>query len=323
MKIGHVTLGGHAALAPMAGVADRAFRELCMEFGAGYCVSEMVSSKGISYHSRKSAELMEISEKEHPCAVQIFGTEPETMADAARFALQYHPDVIDINMGCPAPKISGGGSGAALMKHPALCGEIVAAVSQAVGIPVTVKIRSGFDSDHINAVEIAQIAEANGAAAVTVHGRTRDQFYAPPVNYDIIRDVKRAVSIPVIGNGDVTDAESAKRLYESTGVDYIMIGRGALGNPWVFREVNAYLTEGKLLSRPDLDEKLSVLTRHITALVQYKGENVGMREARKHTAYYLKGFKNAAKLRNLAFSMTTLEDLKKLIGEIRTSNCLC
>ena len=321
MQIGKLTLSGYAALAPMAGVADRAFRELCMEFGAGYCVSEMVSSKGIAYHSKKSAELMEISDREHPCGVQIFGTEPDTMADAARFALQYQPDVIDINMGCPAPKISGGGSGAALMKDPVLCGRIIKAVSAAVDLPVTVKIRSGFDFDHINAVEIAKIAEANGAAAITVHGRTRQQFYAPPVNYDIIRDVKRAVGIPVIGNGDVVDAQSAKRLYEYTGVDYIMIGRGALGNPWIFREVNAYLSEGRLLSKPDLDEKLDVLSRHITALVAYKGERVGMREARKHTAYYLRGFKNAAKLRNTAFSMETLDDLQRLIKEIQTNNC--
>ena len=321
MQIGKLTLSGYAALAPMAGVADRAFRELCMEFGAGYCVSEMVSSKGIAYNSKKSAELMEVSDREHPCGVQIFGTEPDTMADAARFALQYQPDVIDINMGCPAPKISGGGSGAALMKDPVLCGRIVKAVSAAVDLPVTVKIRSGFDFDHINAVEIAKIAEANGAAAITVHGRTRQQFYAPPVNYDIIRDVKRAVGIPVIGNGDVVDAQSAKRLYEVTGVDYIMIGRGALGNPWIFREVNAYLSEGRLLSKPDLDEKLDLLSRHITALVAYKGERVGMREARKHTAYYLRGFKNAAKLRNMAFSMETLDDLQRLIKEIQTNNC--
>lgn len=317
MQIGNLILNGYAALAPMAGVADRAFRELCMRFGAGYCVSEMVSSKGIAYNSKKSAELMELSAAEHPCAVQIFGTEPQTMADAARFALQYQPDVIDINMGCPAPKISGGGSGAALMKDPVICGEIVNAVSKAVDLPVTVKIRAGFDSDHINAVEVAKIVEDNGAAAITVHGRTREQFYAPPVNYDIIRDVKRAVSIPVIGNGDVIDAKSAKHLYDYTGVDYIMVGRGALGNPWIFREINAYLGEDKLLPKPDLDEKLSVLSRHITDLVKYKGEYVGMREARKHTAYYLKGFKNAAKLRNLAFSMQTLDDLQHLLSEIR------
>ena len=317
MRIGSVTLPGYAALAPMAGVADRAFRELCMSFGAGYCVSEMVSSKGIAYNSQKSAELMVTSDKERPCGVQLFGTEPEVMADAARFAMRYSPDVIDINMGCPAPKIAGSGSGAALMRDPALCGRIIRAVADASDVPVTVKIRAGYDAAHINAVEVAKIAEENGAAAITVHGRTRDQFYAPPVNYDIIRDVKRAVKIPVIGNGDVTDAESAKRLYEYTGADYIMIGRGALGNPWIFREVNAYLGEGITLPPPGLEEKLDVLSRHITRIVELKGERIGMREARKHAAYYLKGFKNAAKLRNLCFSMETLDDLKRLLTYCR------
>ena len=321
MRIGSVTLSGYAALAPMAGVADRAFRELCMSFGAGYCVSEMVSAKGIAYHSAKSAELMVSAESERPCGVQLFGTEPGTMADAARFSLRYSPDVIDINMGCPAPKIAGSGSGSALMRDPLLCGRIIRAVADAVDIPVTVKIRAGYDRDHINAVEVAMIAEANGAAAITVHGRTRDQFYAPPVNYDVIRDVKRAVQIPVIGNGDVTDAQAAKRLYEYTGVDYIMIGRGSLGNPWIFREVNAFLCEGRVIDPPDLDEKLSVMMRHITRIVELKGERVGMREARKHAAYYLKGFPNAAKLRNLAFTMETLDDLERLTESVRNGIC--
>lgn len=320
MQIGNVMLRGYAALAPMAGVADRAFRELCMEFGAGYCVSEMVSSKGIAYHSKKSAELMEISDTERPCAVQIFGTEPDTMADAARFALQYRPEVIDINMGCPAPKIAGSGSGAALMRDPELCGRIVQAVSRAVDIPVTVKIRSGFDGAHINAVEVAKIVEKNGAQAVTVHGRTKEQFYAPPVNYDVIREVKQALSVPVIGNGDVCDAKSAQYVCEYTGCDYLMVGRGALGNPWVFREINEYFDKGIIIPPPTLEEKCDVLLQHISAVVEYKGERVGMREARKHTAYYLKGFKNAAKLRNLAFSMETKEDLIKLIAEIKNSN---
>ncbi|MBQ1474931.1 MAG: tRNA dihydrouridine synthase DusB [Ruminococcus sp.] len=321
MKIGTIELEGHAALAPMAGVADRAMRELCMEFGAGYCVSEMVSSKGIAYNSKKSAELMEISDIERPCAVQIFGTEPDTMADAARFALRYRPEVIDINMGCPAPKIAGSGSGAALMRNPALCGRIVQAVSRAVDIPVTVKIRAGFDKDHLNAVEVAKIAEQNGAQAVTVHGRTKEQFYAPPVDYDIIREVKKALSIPVIGNGDIVGAKSAQFVMEYTGCDYLMVGRGALGNPWVFREINEYFDKGIIIDPPTLDEKCDILLRHIKSAVEYKGEYVGMREARKHTAYYLKGFKNAAKLRNLAFSMETLSDLEELIGEIRKSNC--
>ena len=321
MKIGTIELEGHAALAPMAGVADRAMRELCMEFGAGYCVSEMVSSKGIAYNSKKSAELMEISDTERPCAVQIFGTEPDTMADAARFALRYRPEVIDINMGCPAPKIAGSGSGAALMRDPALCGRIVQAVSRVVDIPVTVKIRAGFDKDHLNAVEVAKIAEQNGAQAVTVHGRTKEQFYAPPVDYDIIREVKKALSIPVIGNGDIVGAKSAQFVMEYTGCDYLMVGRGALGNPWVFREINEYFDKGIIIDPPTLDEKCDILLRHIKSAVEYKGEYVGMREARKHTAYYLKDFKNAAKLRNLAFSMETLSDLEELIGEIRKSNC--
>lgn len=317
MKIGNVKLGGYAALAPMAGVADRAMRELCMDFGAGYCVSEMVSSKGIAYNSKKSAELMEISEAERPCAVQIFGTEPDTMADAARFALRYRPEVIDINMGCPAPKIAGSGSGAALMRDTELCGRIVQAVSRAVEIPVTVKIRAGFDSAHINAVEVAKIAEQNGAQAVTVHGRTKEQFYAPPVDYDIIRAVKKALTIPVIGNGDVVGAKSAQYVMEYTGCDYLMVGRGALGNPWVFREINEYFDKGIIVDPPTIEEKCDVLLRHIQSAVAYKGEYVGMREARKHTAYYLKGFKNAAKLRNLAFSMKTLADLENLIAEIK------
>lgn len=320
MRIGNVKLRGYAALAPMAGVADRAFRELCMAFGAGYCVSEMVSAKGIAYHSRKSAELMEISDTERPCAVQLFGTEPDTMADAAKFATRYRPEVIDINMGCPAPKIAGSGSGAALMRDPTLCGRIVQAVSRAVDIPVTVKLRSGFDSAHINAVEVAKIVEKNGAQAVTVHGRTKEQFYAPPVDYDIIRAVKQALSIPVIGNGDIHDAKSAQFVLEYTGCDYLMVGRGALGNPWVFREINEYFDKGIITPPPTLEEKCDVLLQHISAVVAYKGESIGMREARKHTAYYLKGFKNAAKLRNLAFSMETKEDLLRLIAEIKNSN---
>ena len=320
MKIGTIELEGHAALAPMAGVADRAMRELCMEFGAGYCVSEMVSSKGIAYNSKKSAELMEISDIERPCAVQIFGTEPDTMADAARFALRYRPEVIDINMGCPAPKIAGSGSGAALMRDPALCGRIVQAVSRAVDIPVTVKIRAGFDKDHLNAVEVEKISEQNGAQAVTVHGRTKEQFYAPPVDYDIIREVKKALSIPVIGNGDIVGAKSAQFVMEYTGCDYLMVGRGALGNPWVFREINEYFDKGIIIDPPTLDEKCDILLRHIKSAVEYKGEYVGMREARKHTAYYLKGFKNAAKLRNLAFSMETEDDLRSLVNEIKGSN---
>lgn len=314
MKIGNVNIDGYAALAPMAGVADKAFRQLCMDFGACYCVSEMVSSKGISYNSVKSAELMEISEKEHPCAVQIFGTEPETMAKAAQFALKYKPEIIDINMGCPAPKISGNGAGAALMKAPVLCSEIVKAVVGAVSVPVTVKIRKGFDDNNINAVEIAQICESAGAAAITVHGRTREQYYSGVVDLDIIKSVKQAVSVPVIGNGDIVTPADAQRMYEYTGCDLVMIGRGALGNPWVFADINAYF-RGDKHSAVTFEQKMQVLKQHIESLVQNKGEFVGMKEARAHIPHYLKGFSGAAKLRNDACRVSTLKDLYSLIDK--------
>lgn len=318
MKIGNVSIDGYVALAPMAGVADKAFRELCMEFGACYCVSEMVSSKGISYNSAKSAQLMELSEKEHPCAVQIFGNEPETMAAAAQFALQYKPEIIDINMGCPAPKISTNGCGSALMKDPVLCGEIIKAVSSAVCIPVTVKIRKGFDSDHINAVQIASIAQQNGAAAVTVHGRTREQYYSGVVDLDIIKDVKSAVSIPVIGNGDICCADDAKRMYDYTGCDLVMVGRGALGNPWVFENINAYFKSDKQYI-PTFDQKMQVMKRHIENLCEYKGEYIGMKEARAHIPHYLKGFSGAAKLRNDACRVSTLKELYELISKAKAT----
>ena len=318
MRIGNVNIDGYVALAPMAGVADRAFRELCMEFGACYCVSEMVSSKGISYNSAKSAQLMELSEKEHPCAVQIFGNEPETMAKAAQFALNYNPEIIDINMGCPAPKISGNGSGAALMKDPVLCGEIVKEVVKAVDIPVTVKIRKGFDDENINAVEVATICEKYGASAVTVHGRTRAQYYSGKVDLDIIRDVKNALSIPVIGNGDVTSADDAKRMFEYTKCDLLMVGRGALGNPWVFKNINAYFNLDKQVT-PTFEEKMLVMKKDIEKLAENKGEYVGMKEARAHIPHYFKGFSGAAKLRNDACRVSTLSDLYALIEKAKST----
>lgn len=319
MKIGNVEINGYAALAPMAGVADRAFRELCVDFGAAYVVGEMVSSKGITYNSEKSFELLELSEKERPAAVQLFGYEPEVMAKAAQFALDYKPDIIDINVGCPAPKIAGNGSGAALMKDPQLCGEIVKAVCSAVNVPVTVKIRKGWDKNSVNAVEVAQICERSGAAAITVHGRTREQQYMPSADWNIIREVKKAVSIPVIGNGDINTAEDAARMFEQTNCDLVMIGRGALGNPWIFREINSLIG----FDRPSLPvseaERITVLLRHIKMLCEYKGEDVGMREARKHSAWYFKGMPGAAELRRKAGTLKTFDDLIELCKSVSFS----
>ena len=231
MKIGNVEINGYAVLAPMAGVTDRAFRELCVSFGAAYVIGEMVSSKGLVYKNTKTRELLELSDKERPAAVQIFGNEPDVMAEAARIAMEFKPQIIDINMGCPAPKIAMNGCGSALMKNPALCGEIVSAVKKAVDVPVTVKIRKGWDKNSVNAVEVAEICEAAGADAIAIHGRTREQQYMPSADWEIIRQVKKAVKIPVIGNGDVTSAESAAKMMEQTGCDLVMIGRGALARP--------------------------------------------------------------------------------------------
>ncbi len=316
MKIGNVEINGVAALAPMAGVADRAFRELCMSFGADYAVSEMVSAKGITYGSKKSAELMELSDAERPCAIQLFGSEPDVMAEAVRFAMQYKPDIIDINMGCPVPKVNQNGCGCQLMTNPKLCAEIVKASVEASDVPVTVKIRKGIDKDHVNAVDVAIACEQAGAAAITVHGRTREQMYAPTADWDIIRDVKRAVSVPVIGNGDVFSAYDAANLYEHTGCDMIMVGRGALGNPWIFSEINSFFMTDKIPPKPTAVIKAATMLRHVSAICLYKGEKAGMREARKHISWYLKGFKNAAAFRNEAGRLETLNEFSDLVKRV-------
>lgn len=313
LNIGGVPLKSHAVLAPMAGVSDRAYRELCVRFGAAYCVSEMVSSKALSFNSKKSEELMEISDLERPCGIQIFGDDPKCMADAAKHALENKPDIIDINMGCPAPKISSNGSGSALMKNPWLCGEIVKAVTAVTDIPVTVKIRKGWDDDSVNAVEVAKICESAGAAAITVHGRTRQQYYKPPVDYDIIKAVRESVSVPIIANGDIDSAEKAKEVMDITGCDLVMVGRATLGNPWIFSQINAYLENPNVkIHTPDLEERLGVMIEHIGKMVEYKGEHMAMLQARKLVVGYFKGMKGAAALRNEAGKIKTLDDLYEL-----------
>ena len=316
MKIGELNIEGAAALAPMAGVADKAFRELSRNFGCAYCVGEMVSAKGISYHSRKSAELMDISEGERPSGVQLFGCEPDTMAFAAEFSLKYNPDFIDINMGCPVPKVNSIGCGCQLMQNPDLCYDIVKAVSSAVDLPVTVKIRKGVDEEHITAVEVAKAVESAGAKAIAIHGRTRAQMYKPSADWSIIKEVKNAVGIPVIGNGDIVTAQDAAKMLEETGCDMVIVGRGAMGNPWIFREINAYINEGRIIPPPSLFEKLDIMRRHIEKLCKYKGEDVGMREARKHVAWYIKGLKGSASFRNEAGRLKTLEEFYGLIKRV-------
>ena len=304
----------------MAGIADRAFRELCINYGADYTVTEMVSAKGLTMGDKKSAELLTLGDIENPAGAQIFGDDPEIMAQAAIRCLDFKPRIIDINMGCPAPKIAMNGGGASLMKRPELAGEIVRAVSSAVSIPVTVKIRKGWDDESINAVELAKICEKNGASAIVVHGRTRMQMYSGKVDYGIIADVKKAVDIPIIGNGDITDEQSATIMYEKTNCDGIMIGRGALGNPWLFRRLNAYFSECRVLPDVSINEKMVVMLKHIQKIIEYKGEYTAMREARHHAAYYTKGLRGGAAFRKEMGTLEHFEQLEELAFRIAKEN---
>ncbi|MBQ9946000.1 MAG: tRNA dihydrouridine synthase DusB [Clostridia bacterium] len=318
MKIGNVEIKGYASLAPMAGVADMPFRILCKNFGAAYTVGEMVSAKGVSMNDKKSQELMRIDKREHPTAIQIFGNEPETMAQAARYALSFEPDIIDINMGCPAPKIIKNRSGSYLMKDPPLAGKIIKAVSESVSIPVTVKFRTGWDASSINCVEFAKIAEANGAAAITIHGRTKEQMYAPPVNIEMITQVKKAVKIPVIGNGDIFTPEEAKQMYEITGCDLVMVGRGSLGRPWLFSQINEFFEGGTYSPDPSPEERMKIMLSHAESICELKGMNLGMCEIRKHALWYTKGLRGSAKLRNEFSTVKTFDELKELSERVIT-----
>lgn len=311
MKIKDLEFNHIAFLAPMAGIADLAFRELCVQYGAAYTVSEMVSSKGLTMGDKKSAQLLTLR-NDRPAGVQIFGDDPEIMAKAAVKCLDFNPDIIDINMGCPAPKIAMNGGGASLMKKPELAYEITKAVVQAVDIPVTVKIRKGWDDESVNAVQMAELAEKAGADAITVHGRTRQQMYSGSVDFDIIAQVKKAVGIPVIANGDIKDEQSAAIMLEKTNADAIMIGRGALGNPWVFSKINAYFDECRVLPEPSVTQKMAVMLKHIQKIIEYKGEYTAMREARHHAAYYTKGMRGGAKLRAEIGKLERFEQLQEL-----------
>lgn len=313
LTIGNVTLDNSYILGPMAGVTDLPFRLLCKEQGAGLLCMEMVSAKGILYNNKNTESLLQIHPDEIPVSLQLFGSDPKIVSEMAKRIEERPFSILDINMGCPVPKVVRNGEGSALMKNPKLVYELVSAVVRAIQKPVTVKIRKGFDDDHVNAVEIAKIAEEAGAAAIAVHGRTREQYYSGKADWDIIRQVKAAVSIPVIGNGDVTTGEQAIRMREETGCDGVMIGRGAQGNPWIFRELLEYEKSGKLPERPSPEVIRETMLRHARLQMEYKGDFIGIREMRKHVAWYTKGMKGSSKLRDEINRTESYEELEALL----------
>lgn len=315
IKIGNVDIKNNIFLAPMAGISDMPFRVLCKEKGAGLVYTEMVSSKGMFYDDRKTRKLMEINDKERPVAVQIFGSDPRIMGEIAN-EVSKEADIIDINMGCPAPKVTKNGEGSRLLLDLELIDKITKSVVQNSQVPVTIKIRKGWDDEHITAVEVAKIAEKNGISAITIHGRTREQFYTGKADWEIIKKVKEAVSIPVIGNGDVVDGETAKKMFEETGCDAIMIGRASNGNPWIFEQVIGYLSNEEIIEHPNVDNVKSMILKHLKMLVEYKGEYTAIREMRKQIAWYIKGMPNATIIRNEINKIEDLEELKQKILSI-------
>lgn len=314
IKLGNLNIDNIIALGPMAGVTDLPFRLLCKEQGCGIMYTEMVSAKAILYNNKNTDELLKTDERENPIGVQLFGSEPSIMAEMAAKVSEEAYDFIDVNMGCPVPKIVGNGEGSALMKNPKLAADIIKAMSDKCKKPVTVKLRKGFDDDNINAVELAKRLEAAGAAMVAVHGRTREQYYSGTADWDIIRRVKEAVNIPVIGNGDIREPEDAKRMLEETGADGIMIGRAARGNPWIFKRCSRYLNTGELLPKPDRKEILEMILRHAHMLIDYKGEFIGIREMRKHTAWYVTGLPYATDIRNRINYVESIEEMEEMLA---------
>ena len=314
MKIGNIEIENCLALGPMAGVTDLPFRLLCKEMGCNMLYTEMVSAKAILYKNKNTKELLNIDKNEHPVGVQLFGSDPDIMAQIAAQVEEGECDFIDINMGCPVPKIVNNGEGSALLKQPKLVEEILTKMVKAVNKPVTVKIRKGFENGTVYAVEIAKIAESCGVSAIAVHGRTREQYYSGKADWDVIKDVKKAVKIPVIGNGDIFSAEDAKAMKEYTGCDGLMVARGARGNPWIFREIKEYLENGNVIDKPTINDIREMMIRHAKMLVDYKGEYTGIREMRKHIAWYTAGLPHSAELRRMCNQIETMENLVETVN---------